>query len=467
MADKKDPRQDRTPASLQMAGHDRIRITQEEPLVVHPQDEDPTDVPVVDQQRVLEFSNDAQSQLEAVERWFRTNDAPNPKGALASDQTIDNVLEVLNLMFPGAKRSDLGRINCVLFGEATSRDNLVAAMNELAVCHRVRKLHGLAPGATLGPGEQELMTRFWDNLPEVCRPDEGLIYYSWNAAFAAVLSAFPNLEKNHRYMISAIALALYGAVPESKFELFLDNIETARLTDDAVGNLELDEHAVTLTDGDDMDELRSDEHIVIAMPAREGEALEDITVEQEIDGSPFIEEQDADPEFPLFSLDKQERDEPAGPRWVIGVILLVLIVLALGFAWWRLDGLWSFSEMILAGESYDTHAPDAQVEQGLAPPPELLLQPDPQVIATIPLPCTSYQMLHTPNLGPAPEGCYVVGCSEGYPALRSYTPETGWLECTTDQVIPKRGECYLITNKDRSARSVAFLEDEWVDKECL
>lgn len=85
--------------------------------------------------------------------------------------------------------------------------------------------------------------------------------------------------------------------------------------------------------------------------------------------------------------------------------------------------------------------------------------------STEPLVCTDFTLLHPSDKGPGPEDCYAVGCQEGYVAPMQLDGGV-WAPCHSYARIPKRGSCFLITNKDGSKRSVAFVGNKWIDKNC-
>ncbi len=489
MADKKDPKAKTPPASIQMAGHPpRTRGSGDGSAPP----EDPTNVPEFDDFRPKKLEADLKDQQRMVDRWLRSCELPNPVSVLPPGRSAEDVCNALAYLCPNSSGRHQGLVTRVLLGEAVDPDELVHAMVELGRQARVRALRLRSDGFTPDEDDVAAMTRFWEKVPEISPPEDGWVFRNWNHAFDAAALAFPYLIEEYRDMLGQLAYGLYGGLQNHDFAVFRDLVDQIRLTNRLKEEDKEREEMITLTDADDA----PDEEAVAATVSLELDDHEETTLEQidvvdpvfiDDDEDPFVHpgdevwfiddeddtgdvvEQAGDRDVShveFVPIEEQEAHEPDGPRWLIGVILLVVILCVIALAWWKMGGFLDFSRLVLEHESYDTHTPDMLAEQEDAPVTEIVT-PEPQKVATIPLACTNYQMLHTPNMGPAPEGCYVVGCSQGYPALRSYTPETGWLACTKDQVIPKRGDCYLVENKDNSVRSVAFHDGSWIDEDCL
>lgn len=80
-------------------------------------------------------------------------------------------------------------------------------------------------------------------------------------------------------------------------------------------------------------------------------------------------------------------------------------------------------------------------------------------------PCTDFKLLHTPSGGPEPDGCYAVGCKEGY-ALPMALVQGVWNTCQSYSRLLRQGDCYIITDKDGAERSMRFDNGVWKPGTC-
>lgn len=96
------------------------------------------------------------------------------------------------------------------------------------------------------------------------------------------------------------------------------------------------------------------------------------------------------------------------------------------------------------------------------------LQPEPE--RTIPQesdtpPCTGFELLHGKSGGPEPDGCYAVGCAEGY-ALPMQLQVGAWGACEKYRRLPRLKDCYIITDHDGTQRSMRFNKGSWNPGTC-
>lgn len=77
--------------------------------------------------------------------------------------------------------------------------------------------------------------------------------------------------------------------------------------------------------------------------------------------------------------------------------------------------------------------------------------------------CTGFTSLHGKSGGPDPEGCYAVGCAEGY-ALSMRWIDESWNIC--QNYLPRIGDCYYVVDTDGSERSMHFKNGSWRPGTC-
>lgn len=79
--------------------------------------------------------------------------------------------------------------------------------------------------------------------------------------------------------------------------------------------------------------------------------------------------------------------------------------------------------------------------------------------------CTGFELLHGKSGGPEPDGCYAVGCQEGY-ALPMELVSGAWNACEKYSRLPRLDTCYIITDHDGSQRSMRFTKGSWKPGTC-
>ena len=79
--------------------------------------------------------------------------------------------------------------------------------------------------------------------------------------------------------------------------------------------------------------------------------------------------------------------------------------------------------------------------------------------------CTSFALLHGKSGGPEPDGCYAVGCQEGY-ALPMQLIGGAWNQCENYSRLPRLGNCYIVIDHDGTQRSMRFNKGSWKPGTC-
>ena len=79
--------------------------------------------------------------------------------------------------------------------------------------------------------------------------------------------------------------------------------------------------------------------------------------------------------------------------------------------------------------------------------------------------CTAFVLVHGKGGGPEPDGCYAVGCQEGY-ALPMQLQNGAWNACANYSRLPRLKDCYQVTDKDGTQRSLRFVNGNWKPGTC-
>lgn len=80
--------------------------------------------------------------------------------------------------------------------------------------------------------------------------------------------------------------------------------------------------------------------------------------------------------------------------------------------------------------------------------------------------CTRFVLIHGASGGPEPEGCFAVGCAEGY-ALPMHLNKINWISCPSYARLERKGDCYFVHDADGSERAMRFRKGEWkLAKKC-
>jgi hypothetical protein len=101
-----------------------------------------------------------------------------------------------------------------------------------------------------------------------------------------------------------------------------------------------------------------------------------------------------------------------------------------------------------------TPDPDTGVELDSASEPEIK-----------PLVCTKYTSLHITK-GPEPDGCFIVGCQEGYAAPMVWKNKK-WNPCEHRLRVSSRSQwCYNVIDHDGQKHTAEFVNNEWMLRHC-
>jgi len=114
--------------------------------------------------------------------------------------------------------------------------------------------------------------------------------------------------------------------------------------------------------------------------------------------------------------------------------------------------------------------PDAPVPEAEPEPPVPIIPsrertlPDGMVVTPITL-CARLESLHGKSGGPDADGCYAVGCDEGY-ALPMEQIDGSWQICRAHNRLPRLGDCYFVQDSDGTERSMRRTNNTWKSGVC-
>lgn len=123
--------------------------------------------------------------------------------------------------------------------------------------------------------------------------------------------------------------------------------------------------------------------------------------------------------------------------------------------------------------TYETPTPAPTPEPTASPTPEPTPSPTPAPTPAPPvrvrsLPpeveepaaCTNFKLLHGDSGGPEPDGCFAVGCAQGY-AIPMFWAVGSWQACHSYTRLPRLNDCYFVVDSDGTERSMHMVDNQW------
>lgn len=131
------------------------------------------------------------------------------------------------------------------------------------------------------------------------------------------------------------------------------------------------------------------------------------------------------------------------------------------------------AQITVEDEDGSTSTPEPVAQATPAPTPSPTPVPAPTRTREYDLPvgagglpaCSGSSLLHGEAGGPDADGCYAVGCQEGY-AVPMRLIGGSWQGCTAYARLPRLGDCYFVVDHDGKERSMRFAKGEWKSGTC-